>query len=405
MKKDFAVAMNILWLTWKDCSHPRAGGAEYVNETLAARLAEDGHRVKFIVANFDAGDTKAPEREMRDGFEIIRLGRKFSVYFKARSCYKKNFQGWPDLVIDEANTMPFFASLYVKEKVIMFFHQLCRDIWFYEMEKPWGLLGYLLEPVYLSWISYLPAITVSESTRKDLIRHGFSEQKISLVSEGIDCTPLPEETINRPFEHAKYPHPTLLTFGEIRPMKRTHHAIHAFNMIKSGEIPAPPNFTNFINFENFTHSCKLIIAGSPHGRYGAQVRALADRSPFKSDIEFLGRVDDAKKLELLQKSHLLLATPVKEGWGLTVTEAASQGTPTIGYNVDGLCDAIKHGETGILTELPSPDKLAESALTILGNPGEYARLRQSAWQHARAFTIDRMYREFLAAITEFAQKK
>lgn len=31
--------MNILWFTWKDLSHPFAGGAERVNEELAKRLA------------------------------------------------------------------------------------------------------------------------------------------------------------------------------------------------------------------------------------------------------------------------------------------------------------------------------------------------------------------------------
>jgi hypothetical protein len=56
--------------------------------------------------------------------------------------------GWADIVIDETNTIPFFAKYYVKEPHLMFFHQLCREIWFYQMRFPLSLIGYLLEPLY-----------------------------------------------------------------------------------------------------------------------------------------------------------------------------------------------------------------------------------------------------------------
>jgi len=35
-----------------------------------------------------------------------------------------------------------------------------------------------------------------------------------------------------------------------------------------------------------------------------------------------------------------LVTSVREGWGLVVTEAASVGTPSYGYDVPGLRDSI-----------------------------------------------------------------
>ena len=71
--------MNILWFTWKDLSHPFAGGAERVNEELAKRLAKDGHRVVLVVGGFEGGE----EKETRDGYEIIRLGNRYTVYWHA----------------------------------------------------------------------------------------------------------------------------------------------------------------------------------------------------------------------------------------------------------------------------------------------------------------------------------
>ena len=74
--------------------------------------------------------------------------------------YKKNLIGWANLVIDEVNTIPFFAKYYVKEKNIVFIHQLCREIWFYEMIFPLNLIGYFLEPIYLLFLSDRKTIKV-----------------------------------------------------------------------------------------------------------------------------------------------------------------------------------------------------------------------------------------------------
>ena len=102
--------MKILWFTWKDRLHPRAGGAETVNEEIAKRLVSDGHEVIFLVAGFDG----AEDEEIRDGFRIIRLGNHYSVYWKAYRYYKNHLQGWADVVIEEVNTIPFFTRWYVK---------------------------------------------------------------------------------------------------------------------------------------------------------------------------------------------------------------------------------------------------------------------------------------------------
>jgi glycosyltransferase involved in cell wall biosynthesis len=42
-------------------------------------------------------------------------------------------------------------------------------------------------------------------------------------------------------------------------------------------------------------------------------------------------------------------TPVPEGWGLAVTEAAAMGTPSIAYDVPGLRDSVRESG-GVLTD-------------------------------------------------------
>ena len=93
-------------------------------------------------------------------------------------------------MIDEINTIPFFAKFYAVQKNILFVHQLAREVWWYEMFFPLNLIGYLLEPLYVRLLSDRTVITVSDSTKADLMRHGFNPDKIHIVSEGIEIEPL-----------------------------------------------------------------------------------------------------------------------------------------------------------------------------------------------------------------------
>ena len=363
--------MNILWFTWKDGRHPAAGGAETVNEELAKRLARDGHRVLFIVGGFPGGES----HEERDGFRIVRLGNRYTVYWEAFRYYRKHLSAESfDIVVDEVNTVPFFASRYAKARShYLFVHQLCREIWFHQISFPFGIIGFLLEPIYLRLLRKIRVITVSESTKRDLMRYGFDSERIDIIPEGIDIEPLESlESVE------KYETPTLLSFGVIRSMKRTIDQFRAFEIAKK----SVPNL-------------RFLVAGSVGERYGGKFLEAVKRSPYRDDIEYLGRVSQARKIELMHRSHLISVTSVKEGWGLIVSEAASQGTPAVVYTVDGLRDSVRDSETGIVVSKNTPEHLAKGIVNLLENPSEYDRLRRNAWEWSRELTFDRSYEAFL----------
>jgi glycosyltransferase involved in cell wall biosynthesis len=368
--------MKILWCTWKDRKHPASGGAEVVNEEIAKRLVRDGHEVIFLVGGFKGC---LPE-ETIDGYKVVRLGTRWSVYWKAYRYYQKNLRGWADLVIDEVNTMPFFCKFYVKEKNILFVHQLCREIWFYEMAFPLNAIGYLLEPLYLRMLSDRKTITVSDSTKRDLARHGFKPGRVSIISEGLEIEPVADLAMGaRALQ--KYEHPTVLAFGSVRAMKRTMHIVKAFEIAKA-KVP----------------DLQLVVAGNASGRYGANVLAHIKNFRYVSSVTCLGKVSKEKKIELMQRSRLIAAASVKEGWGLTVTEAASQGTPAVVYNVDGLRDSVKNGETGIVCEANTPENMAENIVKLLENKEEYERLRSAGWEWSKEINFENSYRQFIEKI-------
>jgi len=366
--------MKILWLTWKDRKNPLAGGAEIVNEELAKRLVKDGHKVVFLVAGFE----NCQKEEIIDGYKIIRLGNRWSVYWRAYRYYKKNLISWADLVIDEINTVPFFAKFYAREKNILFVHQLCREIWFYQMFFPLNLIGYILEPIYIWLISDRKVVTVSESTKNDLMRFGFKKENINIISEGVEIDPVKDFS-----EVIKFEKPTILALGAVKAMKRTHHIIKAFEIAK-----------------NDINDLQLIVAGATEGQYGKKVLKLIEKSKDKDSINYLGKVSMEKKIELMKKSHLLCVTSVKEGWGLVVTEANSQGTPAIVYNVDGLRDAVKNNQTGLVCDKNTSENLSEKIIQILKNPELYKTLQKNGWEWSKEINFEESYRQFILQINE-----
>lgn len=380
--------MNIVWLTWKDRKHPLAGGAERVNQEIAKRCVLNGHHVTFITGGFSG----ATEEELMDGCRVIRLGSMWSVHWFAYWYYKKNLQGWADVIIEEVNTLPFFAAMYPKRSQkkeqnfvhssdwpehFLFFHQLNRELWFHQMPFPFGLIGYVCEPLFLFFNNNKRVLTISESTKEDLGRYCFDPGRVMVIAQGNVLTPIAD-----PLQVVKYERPTILSLSAVRSMKRVDHIITAFEIAKE-EIA----------------DLQLVIAGDVTDRYGQKVLERARYSIYGQDIIVLGQVSREKKMELMQRSHIIAITSIKEGWGLTVTEANSQGTPAVVYDVDGLRDSVQHGKTGVVCKENTPLALAKELSDLIHEKLRYEQLRKEAWKASKALTFDQSYRDFMRAIT------
>lgn len=362
--------MRVLWFTWRDRRHPLAGGAETVNEQLARRLVADGHEVTFLVGGFrGAPREELVESDQGRAFRVIRAGGTYTVYPAACVHYLRHLRRWPDLVIDECNTMPFFAGWYTGRPTILLFYMLCRRIWFHQFRQPFSSIGWLLEMLYLRLLKRSPVVAGSGSTKRDLLRHGFRSDDVHVMPLAVELEPVAELAAAE-----KFPVPTLLSLGAMRSMKRTLDQVRAFELAK-GRLP----------------DLQLVIAGDDSAPYGQQVRRCVEHSHHRADIRVLGRIGVAEKVALMRRAHLLLVTSVKEGWGLVVTEAATQGTPSVVYDVDGLRDSVRNGQTGIVCGSESPAALADEVVDLLTDRERYERLRRAAWEWSRTFTFEQSY--------------
>lgn len=156
--------------------------------------------------------------------------------------------------------------------------------------------------------------------------------------------------------------------------------------------------------KRFLPPIQLVLAGGgatddPEG--GAvlgEVQAAAEGDP---DVRVLLLPSDAhREINALQQAaDIVLQKSVREGFGLTVTEALWKGRPTVAGNVGGIPLQIEDGVSGYLVN--SPAECAERCLEILRNPGLGKSLGRAGKEHARReFLSPRLLRDWLRLIGE-----
>jgi glycosyltransferase involved in cell wall biosynthesis len=350
--------MRVLWYSWRDINHSEAGGAEVFTYEVMQRLIKQGYSITLFTSGY--GD--APSNDNINGINVIRRGGKYSVYSKAKKFYAQNKSNF-DLVVDEINVKPFLTPKFVNElPLVGLVHQVSRGGLFYELPFPVNyIVYYYLIKRWLSNYRNSPIITVSESQKR--ILQEFGVQEIYLVPEGLSVTPLVEVP-------KKETEPTVVFIGRLRRYKLPDHALRAFELIKK-ELP----------------NAKMFFIGDGY------MRPKLERMNVK-DVTFYGKVDSDTKYALLSRAHVVLVPSVEEGWGLVVTESNAMGTPVIAYNVSGLRDSVKDGQTGMLVDSNSPEGLAATALKLLKEKERLTKLSHNALSYSKQFSWSRTANAF-----------
>jgi glycosyltransferase involved in cell wall biosynthesis len=338
------------------------GGAEVFTREIAKRMVEKGHEVTLFTSQFP----NCKKEEVLDGVKIVRAGGKYSVYWNAKKFYRKYFSRERyDVIIDEINTRPFFTPSFVDngEKVVGLIHQLAGEYWFYETPFPLSYIGYhFLEDRWLRSYVDVPTVTVSESTRQDLLELGF--RKVFVVPEGLNFTPLSEVP-------EKEEYPVVVYAGRLKRAKRPDHAIRAFKIVKE-EIP----------------NAELWVIGD--GPYKKDLEKIA-----VDGVKFFGGLSNEHRRRLLARAWVLVNPSVREGFGLNVLEANALGTPCVAYDVAGLRDSITNEKTGLLVkEEGNIEKLAKAIIRVLEDKVLRKNLSENALEYSKNLSWDRAAQEF-----------
>ncbi|HZW56182.1 MAG TPA: glycosyltransferase [Nitrososphaerales archaeon] len=153
--------------------------------------------------------------------------------------------------------------------------------------------------------------------------------------------------------------------------------------------------------------CELVLAGSfaaddPEGlEVYSKVTKMAEGN---KDIHVLNMLSDLEINAIQRASTIIIQKSLKEGFGLTVSEALWKSKPVIGGATGGIVLQIKDGETGLLVS--SVDEAAEKIEYVLEHPKEGEMLGRNGKEYVREnFLITRQLRDYLKMILELEEKK
>jgi glycosyltransferase involved in cell wall biosynthesis len=363
-------------------------GAERVQDLLALRLPEFGFEVGFACVKpgrfgemRQSRDTPLYQVPMRSKFDLRAAGRI------ARIVRREGYKIVHGHTVRTALVGRLAAALAGVPFVYHVHSPTSRNT-----TRPWlNRINAIVERLSLTGVSRL--IAVSESLGRHVREQGFRAEKVAVVHNGV---PSPEhvsrergEGDNPVFADTKSGTvPVLGTVALFRPRKGIEVLLESLALLKQQGLPV-----------------KLRAVGtfeSPD--YSLEIAALAAKLGVAEQIDWRGFTRDITA-ELLQMDLFVLPSLFGEGLPMVVLEAMAAGVPVVATDVEGIPEAIRDGQDGLIARAGDAADLARAIGRIVRGEVDWSALRSSALaRHAERFSdramaagVAAVYRDVLSA--------
>lgn len=367
-------------LSWRDLADPEAGGSEVHAAEIARRWATAGIDVVMRSSHADG----APSVDRRDGYRVIRKAGRYSVFPRTAASGLVGRTGQRDAMVEIWNGMPFFSPVWAHCPRVVFLHHVHDEMWRMVLRpRALGTLGRFVElkvapPLYRR----ARIVTLSDSSRDEIVHLlGLPAANIDVVPPGIDARFSPGPPT------ARSPHPLVVAVGRLVPVKRLDRLVDAL-----------------VEVRRHHPDLEAVLVGEGYERPALEARVRAARAG--SWLHLPGRLGDDELVELYRRAWAVASASAREGWGMTVTEAAACATPAVVTRIAGHIDAVADGRSGLLVDAHDPAAgLAAGLRRVLGDASLRARLERGALEHADAFGWDRTARRTLEVLATEAARR
>lgn len=352
-------------LAWRDIDDPEAGGSELHAHRIAGLWAGAGLDVEVRTS---AVPGHAPV-VTRDGYRAVRRSGRYEVFARVGL---EGLRDRSDVALVEIwNGMPFWSPLWHRGPRLVFLHHVHAEMWRMVL-PPWmARIGEASER-RLAPLLYRRAriVTLSESARREIV-DVLGLERVSVVPPGVEPRFTPGGT--------RSPVPLVVAVGRLVPVKRFDLLIRALAEVKR-DVPA----------------LRAVIVGEGYER--GHLEAVLHELGASSWLALPGHLPDSQVVEWYRRAWLVASTSLREGWGMTLTEAGACATPSVATDIAGHRDSVVHGVTGLLADGPGSVRAAIAALVT--DADLRTRLGAGAVAHARRFTWEAAARATLEALAE-----
>jgi phosphatidylinositol alpha-1,6-mannosyltransferase len=151
--------------------------------------------------------------------------------------------------------------------------------------------------------------------------------------------------------------------------------------------------------EEFPDLCYAIVG---EGSYQPSLEALARETGLADRVHFLADVRDAELPLAYALADVYVGVSRQtardvEGFGISLLEAQASGKPVVAGRSGGMPDAVREGETGLLTDPEDPAAVAAAIARLLREPALAGRLGAGGRSAVeRYYNWDRVVDDFRA---------
>lgn len=361
-------------LAWRDLDDVEAGGSEVHAARIAALWAQAGIEVTMRTSHAQG----QLHEGVRDGYRVVRRGGRQSVFPYAAVQEALGRLGPCDGLVEVWNGIPFFTPLWARMPRVTVIHHVHADMWRQALPPRLASIGETVE-LRIAPRLYRRSLvlTPSASSRADILeRLALRPDRVRVVPNGIDPQFSPGGE--------RSPHPLFVAVGRVVPHKRLSAVIDAVATMR-----------------DIAPDVELVIAGDGYER--EHLRAHVDRLGADDWVRIAGRVSDDELVALYRTAWATVSASSAEGWGMTITEAAACGTPSVVTRIPGHVDTVVDGVTGLLAD--TPDDLAPLLRRFVTDPALRARLGDAALERASELTWERTAVGVLEALAEQARRR
>ena len=342
-------------LAWRDLDDPEAGGSEVHAATIAKLWAEAGLEITMRTS-FVGG---RPQMSWRDGYRVIRKAGRYMVFPRAAFSEMMGWHGARDGLIEIWNGMPFFSPVWAQSPRVVWLHHLHAQMWQMTLPPKLATIGSTIESrIAPPFYRFSPIITLSRSSKQELVDDlHFKPNRVHVVPPGIHPRFSPAGTRSET--------PLVAAVGRLVPVKRFDLLIEGFQELKQRH----PDLEAVIVGEGY---CRDDLERQIHEAGAEDWLALP------------GHIDDAAVVDLYRRAWVVTSMSAREGFGMTITEAAACGTPAVATRIAGHEDAVVEHESGLLVD--NRQEFVDALDRLLSDEALAARLGAGALEHASQLT-------------------
>lgn len=344
-------------LAWRDLADDEAGGSEVHAHNIASIWTQAGLSVTMRTSRAPG----LPSSDVRDGYSVSRKSGRFGVFVRSPLSEITGRLGPCDALVEIWNGMPFLSPLWWRGPRAIWLHHVHGPMWGMTLPAPAAAFGNMIESRIAPMLYRKQRIvTLSDSSRSEIIEGlGMDPSRVSVISPGVD-----------PYFTAggqKSPTPLAVAVGRLAPVK---------------------DFPRLIRVMDAAHrrvpDLELVIVGEGYER--ERIETLISELGATNWVRLAGRRSDEDLRDLYRRAWMAVSASVREGWGMTLTEAAACGTPAVATDIAGHSDAVLADRSGLLRT--SDDDLAAAMVAVATDTDLRNRLTAGALDRAGELTWD-----------------